>query len=81
MRKLKIMEHISLDDVIQVSGDNGDFPCGDWKARRNRRELESQQQHIGDARRTVSEWGARSGLSTIGRNFSAEFGSALPNPS
>jgi hypothetical protein len=29
MRKLKIMEHISLDGVIQVS-DN--FPYGDWTA-------------------------------------------------
>jgi hypothetical protein len=34
MRKLKIMEHISLDSVILVSdgpGD-GDFPYGDWTA-------------------------------------------------
>ena len=34
MRRLKIMEHISLDGVIQVSdgpGD-GDFPYGDWTA-------------------------------------------------
>src|SRR5476651_1010394 len=30
MRKLKIIEHISLDGVIQVSGDDGDFPYGDW---------------------------------------------------
>ena len=29
--KLKIIEHISLDGVIQVSGD-GDFPYGDWTA-------------------------------------------------
>ena len=31
MRKLKIMEHISLDGVIQVSGgpNDGDFPYGD----------------------------------------------------
>ena len=29
MRKLKIIEHISLDGVIQVSGDDGDFPYGD----------------------------------------------------
>ena len=28
MRKLKIIEHISLDGVIQVSGDEGDFPYG-----------------------------------------------------
>jgi dihydrofolate reductase len=32
MRKLKIVEHISLDGVIQVSGEDGDFPYGDWTA-------------------------------------------------
>jgi len=32
MRKLKIMEHISLDGVIQQSVDKDDFPCGDWTA-------------------------------------------------
>ena len=32
MRKLKISEHISLDGVIQVSGDGGDFPYADWTA-------------------------------------------------
>ena len=32
MRKLKIIEHISLDGVIQDSGDDGDFPYGDWTA-------------------------------------------------
>jgi dihydrofolate reductase len=34
MRKLKIMEHISLDGVIQISGSpsEGDFPYGDWTA-------------------------------------------------
>lgn len=32
MRGLRIIEHISLDGVIQVSDDNGDFPYGDWKA-------------------------------------------------
>jgi dihydrofolate reductase len=34
MRKLKIIEHISLDGVIQVSNDPGDrdFPYGDWTA-------------------------------------------------
>ena len=32
MRKLKIMEHISLDGVIQQSADNGDFPYGEWPA-------------------------------------------------
>ena len=32
MRKLKIIEHISLDGVIQTSGKDGDFPYGDWTA-------------------------------------------------
>ena len=32
MRKLKIMEHMSLDGVIQHSADDGDFPYGDWTA-------------------------------------------------
>jgi len=35
MRKLKIMEHISLDGVIQTSADpkaDSDFPYGDWTA-------------------------------------------------
>jgi dihydrofolate reductase len=31
MRKLKIMEHISLDGVIQSSGED-DFPYSDWTA-------------------------------------------------
>ena len=32
MRKLKIFEHISRDGVIQVSGEDSDFPYGDWTA-------------------------------------------------
>ena len=32
MRKLKIMEHISLDGVIQHSADGGDFPYSNWTA-------------------------------------------------
>jgi dihydrofolate reductase len=32
MRKLKIIEHISLDGVIQNSRDDDDFPYGDWTA-------------------------------------------------
>ena len=32
MRKLKIIEHISLDGVIQHSADDGDFPWSDWTA-------------------------------------------------
>ena len=32
MRKLKIIEHISLDGVIQHSADGGDFSYSDWTA-------------------------------------------------
>jgi dihydrofolate reductase len=32
MRTLKIIEHISLDGVIQHSADDGDFAYGDWTA-------------------------------------------------
>ena len=32
MRKVKIIEHISLDGVIQVSGEDGGFLYGDWTA-------------------------------------------------
>ncbi len=32
MRTLKIIEHISLDGVIQHSADEGDFPYSDWTA-------------------------------------------------
>ena len=32
MRKLKFIEHISLDGVIQHSDDDGDFPYADWTA-------------------------------------------------
>jgi dihydrofolate reductase len=32
MKKLRIMEHISLDGVIQTSGESGDFAYGDWTA-------------------------------------------------
>jgi len=30
MKNLRIMEHISLDGVIQQSADGGDFPYSDW---------------------------------------------------
>jgi dihydrofolate reductase len=30
MRKIRIIEHISLDGVIQQSADENDFPYGDW---------------------------------------------------
>lgn len=30
MRKLKVIEHISLDGVIQHSDDDGDFPYSEW---------------------------------------------------
>jgi dihydrofolate reductase len=33
MRKLKIMEHISLDGVIQHTADDDNFPYVDWNAR------------------------------------------------
>ena len=32
MRTIRIFEHISLDGVIQTSGEDGDFPYGDWTA-------------------------------------------------
>ncbi len=32
MRKIRIMEHISLDGVIQQSADENDFPSGAWTA-------------------------------------------------
>jgi dihydrofolate reductase len=32
LRTLKIIEHISLDGVIQHSADGGDFPYSDWTA-------------------------------------------------
>jgi dihydrofolate reductase len=34
MRKLKIFEHISMDGIIQIrgSGEDGDYPYGDWTA-------------------------------------------------
>jgi len=32
MRKLRIIEHISLDGVIQHSADENDFPYSDWTA-------------------------------------------------
>ena len=32
MRTLRIIEHISLDGVIQHSADDGDFPYGGWTA-------------------------------------------------
>jgi hypothetical protein len=33
MRTLTIIQHISLDGVIQHSADGGAFPCDDWKSR------------------------------------------------
>ena len=32
MRRLKIMEHISLDGVIEHSADDDNFPYNDWTA-------------------------------------------------
>ena len=33
MRKLKVIEHISLDSLIRYSADDGDFTYSDWTAR------------------------------------------------
>ena len=30
MRIIRIFEHISLDGVVQTSGEDGEFPYGDW---------------------------------------------------
>src|SRR6201987_2861978 len=32
MRKIKIIEHMSLDGVIQTTGEDDGFPYGDWTA-------------------------------------------------
>ncbi len=32
MRKIRIIEQISLDGVIQQSADENDFPYGNWTA-------------------------------------------------
>jgi hypothetical protein len=32
MRKIRIIEQISLDGVIQQSADDGDFPYSNWTA-------------------------------------------------
>jgi hypothetical protein len=32
MKKLKIIEHISIDGVIQHTADDNNFPYGDWTA-------------------------------------------------
>jgi len=32
MRALRIIEHISLDGVIQLAADDDDLPCSDWTA-------------------------------------------------
>jgi hypothetical protein len=51
MRKLKIIEHISLDGVIQHSADDGDFPYSNWTAPyrtpagRDRREANPSDSH------------------------------------
>jgi hypothetical protein len=34
MRRLELIEHISLDGVIQTSDEDGDFPSGPWSGRR-----------------------------------------------
>lgn len=32
MRKFKMMEHVSLDGILQTTDEDGDFPHGDWTA-------------------------------------------------
>jgi dihydrofolate reductase len=67
MRKLKIMEHISLDGVIQIGGpgDHNDFPYGDWSAPyRSPAGLEKVMGMYGESfdlllgRRTYDRWSA-----------------------
>lgn len=36
MRRLRIIEHISLDGVTQHASDGDDFPCSDWQVPRCR---------------------------------------------
>jgi len=42
MRKIRIMEHITLDGVIQAPGgpdEDGDYPYGGWPGSRGVRDL------------------------------------------
>lgn len=32
MRRLRVIEHLSLDGLIRHSADDGDFPCSNWTA-------------------------------------------------
>jgi len=71
MRKLKIIEHISLDGVIQTSsgpGEDGEFPYGDWTA--------PYRSPAGLAM-VLSEWGERFDL-VIGRRTYDQFSSFWP---
>ena len=63
MRKLKIIEHITLDGVIQHSDDGDGFPYGDWttpfRTRAGREEVEAAQGDSFDlllGRRTYDIW-------------------------
>jgi serine phosphatase RsbU (regulator of sigma subunit)/dihydrofolate reductase len=63
MRKLKIIEHISLDGVIQMmSGPDDDFPYGDWTAQyRSPAGLQIVNEMYGNrdvllGRRTYDQW-------------------------
>ena len=69
MRKLKLIEHISLDGVIQVGHDkDGDFQYGDWTA--------PYRSPAGLAM-VLSEWGERFDL-LIGRRTYDQWSSFWP---
>lgn len=73
MRKLKLIEHISLDGVIQTTGEDG-FPYGDWSA--------PYRSPAGLAM-VLAEWGERFDL-LIGRRtydlWSGFWPKAAPSP-
>ncbi len=71
MRKLKLIEHISLDGVIEISSGpdkGGDFPYGDWTA--------PYRTPAGLAM-VLSEWGERFDL-LIGRRTYDQFSGFWP---
>ena len=81
MRTLKIIEHISLDGVIQISNCGDDFPYGDWTAPyRTPAGAQAVTAAYGDAfdlllgRRTYdawSEWWPKAPESAIGSRINA----------
>ena len=81
MRTLKIIEHISLDGVIQISNCGDDFPYGDWTAPyRTPAGAQAVTEGYGDdfdlilGRRTYdtwSEWWPKAPESLIGSRINA----------